>query len=329
MRFLKEKDMKKILSMDKVITSVERAFLELYNDTVINPKRPIIEIEEKNGSMLYMPCYLKENDALAIKIVSSYKHNPEQGLPTIIATVQLNDSATGQPLAYMEGNHLTAMRTGATSGVATKYLSRKDSQIAGVIGAGVQGRTQLWAICEVRPITQAFVYDIHRKKAETFAETMSKKLDIPIIPTNTAKQTVSKPDILSIATTATEPVLKGEWIQKATHINSVGWVGTSGRELDSQTIKLSKLIVDSKEAVLKESGDILIPLKKGIIEQDHIVAELGDIVANKEQADSLRDQTTLFKSVGLAIEDAITAKLAYKKAKKEDIGTTISIFNHK
>ncbi len=325
MLLLSRSDLEKLISMKEVIESVERAFLELYNGKAKVPLRTIIEVEKHNGFILYMPSYLEDSEALAVKVVSLYPENTKKGLPSVLASILLNDPKTGAPLALMEGTFITAMRTGAASGVATKYLARKDSKIAGIIGAGVQARTQLWAVCEVRNIEKALVYDINPKNAKKFAEEMSKKLGIEIKTVESAREATEKSDILIVATTAREPVVKGGWIREGTHINSVGWVGRDARELDSETVRKSKLVVDSKEGVLNESGDIIIPMKEGVIDEGHIHAELAEIVAGVKKGRENNREITLFKSVGLAIEDAITAKLAYEKALEHGVGTNVEL----
>ncbi|KPU62996.1 hypothetical protein EP1X_06460 [Thermococcus sp. EP1] len=325
MLLLTRNDLKKVLSMREAIDAVEKAFLEFYHEKAEVPLRTIIEIEKHNGFLLYMPSYLKESEALAIKVVSLYAQNPEKGLPSVLATILLNDPETGKPLALMEGTYITAMRTGAASGVATKYLARKDAKIVGIIGAGVQARTQLWAVCEVRDIKEALVYDLNENRAKSFAEEMSNKLGIEILTASNPKDVAKNVDILIVATTATRPVISGEWIQNGTHINSIGWMGKDARELDSETVKRSKLVVDSREGVLSESGDILIPIQEGIIDETHVYAELGEIVAGAKAGRKHEEEITLFKSVGLAIEDAITAKLAYEKALKLGVGTEVTL----
>ncbi|USG99155.1 hypothetical protein K1720_06285 [Thermococcus argininiproducens] len=325
MLLLSRNDLKKVLSMREAIDAVEKAFLEFYHERADVPLRTIIEIEKHNGFLLYMPSYLKESEALAIKVVSLYAQNPKKGLPSVLATILLNDPETGKPLALMEGTYITAMRTGAASGVATKYLARKDAKTVGIIGAGVQARTQLWAICEVREIEEALVYDLNENRAKAFAEEMSNKLGIEILTASNPKEVAKNVDILIVATTATRPVINGEWIQNGTHINSIGWMGKDARELDSGTVKRSKLVVDSREGVLSESGDILIPIQEGIIDETHVYAELGELVAGVKAGREHEEEITLFKSVGLAIEDAITAKLAYEKALKLGVGTEVTL----
>ncbi|MCD6143797.1 hypothetical protein [Thermococcus sp.] len=322
---LSRKDLEKILPMRDVIEAVEQAFRELYYKKAKVPLRTIIEIEKHNGFLLYMPSYLEDSNALAIKVVSLYPENPKKGLPSVLASVLVNDPKTGEPLALMEGTYITAMRTGAASGVATKYLARKDAKIVGIIGAGVQARTQLWAVSEVRDIEKALVYDVNKERAKVFAEEMAKKIGVEINVSLTAQEVAENADVLVVATTAKEPVIKGEWVKEGTHINSIGWVGKDARELDSETVRKSKLVVDSREGVLNESGDILIPIKEGVIDETHIYAELNEIVTGIKKGRENDNEITLFKSVGLAIEDAITAKLAYETALELRIGTKVEL----
>jgi len=322
---LNRQDLEKLLSMKEVIHYVERAFVEYERGLADVPLRTIINVGKHRGSALYMPCYLQKSDVLAMKVVTVYERNLEKGLPTIFALVLLNDSETGRPLALLEGSYITAMRTGATSGVATKYLARKDSKIVGVVGAGTQAKTQLWAVCEVREIEKAFVYDVRKPQAENYAKEMSKKLGISVMVVNNVEELARQSDIIITATTAKEPVLHGRWVDLGVHINSIGWMGKDARELDSELVRRSKLVVDSREAVLKESGDILIPIREGIISEDHIFAELGEIVAGKKPSRIYEREITLFKSVGLAITDTITAKLAYEKALEAKIGVDVNL----
>jgi len=312
--------------MRDMINAMENAFAELARGTVEVPLRPKIFLKKYKGAMLYMPAYLKEIDALSLKVVSVYEENIKLGLPTIFAIIILNDPKTGKPLALMEGGYITAMRTGAASGVATKYLARKDAKIVGIIGTGVQARTQLWAVCEVRNIERVYAYDIIEERAKEFAQEVSAKLNIEITVANSAKEAVENADIAILATTAKTPVIDGDWINPGTHINSIGWMGPDARELDSKTVKKSKIVVDSRESVLSESGDIIIPIKEGIITPDHIYAELGEIIIGKKQGRVSDDEITLWKSVGLAIQDAAAAKLAYERAIERGIGSEIELF---
>ena len=323
---LTKMDLEKVLAMKEVIEVVEGAFAQLTKGIVKMPLRAMIDVDKYKGFVLYMPAYLEGSDALAVKIVSLYEQNLEKyGLPTILATIQLNDPKTGMPLALMEGGYITAMRTGAASGVATKYLARENSRVVGIIGAGVQARMQLWAVREARNVEKVFVYDAVAGRARGYAEEMSKRLEVNIIPVSSAEKAVREADILITATTAKEPVLNGNWLQPGTHINAIGWMGRDARELDSNTVKGAKLVVDSKEAALAECGDILIPMREGVITKDHIYAELGEVLIGRKAGRVSNNEITLWKSVGLAIQDAATAKLAYQKAQEMSVGREIKL----
>jgi len=323
---LTKMDLEKVLGMREVMEVVEGAFAQLAKGTVKMPLRTIIGVDKYKGFIFYMPAYLEGSDALAVKIVSLYEENLEKySLPTIFATIQLNDPETGMPLALMEGGYITAIRTGAASGVATKYLARRSSRVVGIIGTGIQARTQLRAVREARNVEKVFVYDAVAGRARGYAEEMSERLGVNIIPVSSAEKAVKEADILIIATTAKEPVLNGNWLQPGTHINAIGWMGRDSRELDSNTVKRAKLVVDSKEAVLAESGDILIPIREGVITKDHIYAELGEILIGRKAGRVSDNEITLWKSVGLAIQDAATAKLAYQKAQEMNVGREIKL----
>lgn len=323
---LDRETLKSILTMKDTVEAVEEAFKYFGLSKVKMPMRPAIKVEEYNGLILYMPAYIGGMNALAVKVVSVYPDNPTKyGKPTVLGTVLLNDPETGDLLAIMEGGFITAMRTGAVSGVATKYLARNDSKVVGIFGAGIQARTQLMAVCEVRPIEEAKVYDIDKRAAKNYAEEMSKKLGVDVMVVGEAVDAVKGCDIIVTATTSKTPVFKGEWLRAGTHINGIGSHTPNARELDSTTIKRSKVIVDSYEACFNEAGDIIIPLNEGTITREHIYAELGEIVTGKKPGRTSDDEITLFKSVGLAIQDASTALKAFQIALKQSVGKTITL----
>lgn len=321
---LTKSDLEYALSMRETIAVIEEAFTELAQGMARVPPRSLINMQEQQGILLTMSAYLAKSKSLVVKAVSVFDQNPvKYGMPTVFAIVIFNDSSTGKPLAIMDGQFLTAMRTGAGSGVATKYLARSNSEIVGIIGAGVQSRTQLLAVCEVREVKKALIYDVIRQRSHEFAMEMSKKLGIDILQVDRAEKAVKGVDILITATTAKKPVINGVWIKPGTHINSIGWMGPDARELDTDTVRKSKLIVDSREAVLSESGDILIPIKEGAITKDHIYSELGEIVVGKKEGRTSEDEITLWKGVGIAIQDAAAAKLAYERAVDKKLGTQV------
>ncbi len=321
---LNREDLIKILQMSDCINAVEKAFAELANGTAVLPLR--IGIKPENGLCLYMPAYLKESQALACKVVSVYKDNPvKHNLPTTIGKVLLQNPETGEVKCIMDGGYLTAVRTGAASGVATKYLANEETnKIAGIFGAGVQAKMQLWAVCEVRKIEKALVYDLSEEAADKFVSEMSKKLNIDIIKVR-APEEVLTADIICTATSSTTPIFDGNKLKPGTHINGIGSHTPNARELDTVTIKKSLLVGDSTEACFNEAGDIIIPFKNGEITQSHFYAELGEIVTGKKKGRTNKEQITLFKSNGLAIQDAATAKLVYDKALEMGMGKEVEI----
>ena len=318
--------LEKILSMKDVIDAVEAAFKELEKGTAILPQRATITLTEKAGWIGVMPAYLGEMGSLSTKIVTVFERNREKNLPTIMATVILNDPETGSPLAIMEGTFITAMRTGAVCGVATKYLAREDSKTVGIFGAGVQARTQLLAACTVREIERAFVYDKIINRAEKFASEMSKILNIPI-EVREPESLVKESDIIVTATTAKTPVFDGSLVKEGTHLNVIGSFKPNVREVDEKVIKRAKIVVDQKSAALEEAGDLIIPIKKGIIKEDDIYAELGELVTGKKPGRTSDSEITLFKSVGLGIQDCAAAWLAYTRAKEKGIYKEINLLN--
>jgi alanine dehydrogenase len=321
---LSRNDVMKVLDMPDCIRVVENAFSELASGTAVLPLR--INITPPDGLSLYMPAYLKKMGALACKVVTVYKNNPSKhNMPTTIGKVLLQDPETGDVICIMDGGYLTAVRTGAASGVATVYLARKDrGQIAGIFGAGVQAKMQLWGVAVARELSKAYVYDKIDDSSIKFAKEMTEKLKIDVIKVDSPEK-ILEADIICAATSSPTPIFDGKKVRPGTHINGIGSHTPGARELDSEIIKRSKLIADSREACLKEAGDIMIPIKDGIINESHIWAELGEVITSKKPGRTSPEEITLFKSNGLAIQDVATAKLVYDKAKVAGIGVSAEI----
>ena len=321
---LTKEDVMKVLNMKDCINVVEQAFLEFNKGTAVLPLRTVIT--PPDGLSLYMPAYLKKMGALACKVVTVYKDNPKkQNLPTTIGKVLLQNPESGEVICIMDGGYLTAVRTGAASGVATKYLARDDeNQVVGIFGAGVQAQMQLVAMCEVHNIIKAIVYDLSEKAVNTFIKDLGEKLAIEIIQTKNADD-VLQSDIICTATSSPTPIFDGAKVKPGTHINGIGSHTPNARELDTKIVKRSKFIGDSKEACLKEAGDFIIPLNAGDIDESHFYADLGEIVAGDKQAGKSNSEITIFKSNGLAIQDAATAKLVYDKAMETGVGQNIDL----
>jgi len=324
---LSRKDLEAVMTMKETIEVVEHAFKELTMGTARMPTRVGLTVFDKAGWMGVMPAYLSGIGSLAAKIVAVFEDNPSKhNLPTVLATLTLNDASTGYPLAFMEGTYITAMRTGAAGGVAAKYLARKDAKTVGIFGTGVQARTQLLAVNEVRDVEKVYAFDILANQSRKFAEEMNKAIGADIKTVNSPEIVVKKSEIIVTATTSRTPVFDGKLLKQGTQINAIGSFRPDARELDDNAILRSKVVVDSKEAALAEAGDIVIPLKDNVINETHIYAEIGEIITGKKHGRISDDEITLFKSVGLGVQDAAAAHLAYKNAREAGVGFEAELF---
>ena len=306
---------------------MKRGYIALVNGNAEVPLRTRIPIPSQNAVNLFMPAYVqdKTGNALAVKIVSLYPNNPDLGLPFIQAAVLVLDPDTGKLVALLEGSSLTAIRTGAASGAATDLLSREDSRVAAIFGAGAQGRTQLEAICTVRDIEQVWLYDTDSTRVKSFIEEISGRSPIhaDLRIAESPYQAVSNADIICCATTATSPVFSDADLKLGVHINAIGSYTPNMQEIPSATIVRALVVVDSLSATLAETGDLLRPIQEGLIDQDHIYAELGEIAQGSKPGRANADQITCFKSVGLAVQDAMAAQLALQNSEKMGLGQTV------
>ena len=313
MLLLSEADVARVLTMREAIDAVEKAFGEYAKGAVLMPPRSTLMLDRFGGSVSLMPSYLEETGALATKIISIYPRNPEQGLPTTAAWIAVNDPMTGTLEALMDATYLTAVRTGAVTGVAARFLAPGNSRVATVIGCGVQGKTQAWAVAETCSLDVIRIFDISGERMGRFAEEMGPKLGVDIVAAESGEAAVRDADIVVTATSSREPVVQRRWLSDEVHVSAIGSFYPDYRELDTETIREAKVVVDSREAVLAEAGDLIIPLKEGAITKDHIYAELGDLVLGRREGRVEGDGLTVFKSVGLAIQDSSVASLVLKK----------------
>jgi alanine dehydrogenase len=319
---LSKKDVAALLTIDDAIQVVEEAFRQLALGHVTMPQRTVIRMAEHHGLHLGMPAYIGGTvNALALKVVTVYPENPaKRQLPTTIGVLMLNDPTSGAPLAVMDAGFMTAVRTGAVSGVATRYLARRTARRVGVFGAGVMAQWQLAAVCAVRKIEAAVVFDKDADRARSFAAEMADRLGMHVAPVTHPRQAIDGQDIVVIATSATEPVFDGNWLTPGQHVNAIGSHAPAARELDTPAIVRSRVFPDFAEACLAEAGDILIPMKEGAIGRDHLRADLGEVIAGLKPGRERDDEITLFKSVGLAIQDVATANFVYQRARARQVG---------
>jgi len=317
---LSRKDLRQLLVMSEVIEAVEKGFCEYKTGSCTIPVRMPVRIEKAEGLFLFMPAYLERENSFGTKIISVFPGNLSLGLSTLQAVYLLNDRTTGEFLALMDGILLTAMRTGATSAVATKYLSRENSETLGIIGTGAQAPFQAEAICKVRPIRKILAYDREQEIVENFSVIVSNSLQIPVEVMSTSREVVVESDILVTVTTSKVPVFDGRDLKPGIHINAVGAYTPEMRELDEVTVKRSKIVVDTYEGCMAEAGDLLIPMRDGRLSKESLYADLGEIVLGQKPGRIREDEMTLFESVGFALEDLVTARLAYERAKEKGMG---------
>ena len=311
--------------MTDAIDATKQAFIELDHNHASLPLRTPIEIPAENGLSLFMPAYLPELDQLGIKVASIFPNNSEKDIPAITGVVLLLDSKTGAPKALLDASYLTALRTGASSGVATDLLAKPDAKQLAIIGAGAQAKTQLSAVLAVRDITDIAIYSRSHQSRELFAGYIKEKYkDLQVTIADAIDSACHDADIICTATNSTEPLVYLDDIKDDCHINAIGSHNESMHEIDISVIKQAKVIVDQKHASLKEAGEIIRAIKAKLIEDDDLL-ELGYILNHQNHYIELKQQLTVFKSVGIAIQDLTVASKALELAEADDIGTMVSI----
>ena len=325
-KLLSKNDVMKVLTMNDTIEILEKAFKDLSNGNAVMPQRIPITTPDHNGLALFMPAYLKGMGALGAKVVTVYKDNlPKYNLPTILGTIILLDEKTGAPIALMDGGYLTAMRTGGVAGLATKFLARKDAKVHTLFGTGGMARTHAWAVDCVRNIEKLILFSLDPKeKQNAFKKSIQEIIRCEIILAENAEDAVSQADIVTLITSAKDPIIDGDWIKPGTHINGAGSHAPAMREIDSKTVVKSKVVCDSVDACKPEAGDFIIPVANGEWSWDKVHASLGDVITNKKAGRENDEEITLFKSVGLAIQDISTAFHVYQKAVELNVGMEFS-----
>ncbi len=318
-------EIEELITISEVINSVEEAFRAKGLGRVQMPPKSYIFFDKYGGDFRAMPAYLEELGAAGIKVVNAHPGNPEKhGLPNVMATILLLSPETGAPLAIMDGTLITNLRTGAAAAVATRYLAREDSKIVAMIGAGAQARTQLIALNEVFDITEVRVEDIVPGKAGQYARELEGRLGLDIKPVESTKEAMEGADVVVTVTPRRSPVVMNEWVEEGIHINAMGADAPGKQELDPKILRRAKVVVDDLEQAL-HSGEINVPLSKGLFGQDDIYADIGEIVAGKKPGRTSREEITVFDSTGLAIQDIATAWRVYQKARKEGRGMEVEL----
>jgi ornithine cyclodeaminase/alanine dehydrogenase len=300
------------ISMEEAIELMKLAFegFNALNSHI--PLRSLVDSPDGSITLFFKPAFDKRLDNFTIKLLAQNDDNPSVGLPAIAGVVLLLDSKSGQILSIMDGESITALRTGAISGLATQYLSRKESKTMALFGCGTQGRTQLEAVLSVRSIEKVYLFDTNRSAALKLMDDMVIGKSLYMEFTNDL-DVLCEADIISTATGSRKPLFKLDHLKPGVHINAIGSYKPDMNEIASEIIRVSTLFVDQREGCLSETGDILIPLNKGLIERDHIVGELAEVISHKVKGRINDQDLTVFKSVGIAIQDLFVANAVYEK----------------
>lgn len=324
MLVLNSKQVAQLLPMAECIELMADALGSLARGEVYQPLRTIVRPPEARGLLGLMPAYRSgEHGAFGLKAICVFPGNPALGKDAHQGTVMLFSQETGEPLALMNASAITAIRTAAASAVATRLLAREDANDLGIIGAGVQARTHLVALSSVRPIKRARLACRNIDHANELVREMQEKLSFPIEPVNSNEAAIRDSGIIVTATSANEPVLKREWIADGAHINAIGTHSPQSREIDTATMAAARVFTDRRESILNEAGDYVLAAQEGAITPDNIVAEIGELVIGTKPGRTSPTEITLFKSLGLAIEDVVCAEYLLRKATAENVGTQV------
>jgi ornithine cyclodeaminase/alanine dehydrogenase-like protein (mu-crystallin family) len=338
---LRESHIRELLAMRDLIPLMARTLGAFSTGGAVQPVRSTVPVDRHGAFLGVMPAYLTPSapgaaagdaadasdasEALGLKAVAVYPGNVEHHLPTHLATILLLDPATGALRAVLDGRLITEMRTAAVSAAATDRLARRDARVLAILGAGVQARSHLEAIREVRPPAEVHVWSRTPASAERFASEMRERFGVTVAVAASAERAVRGANVICTVTSSTTPVVEAAWLSPGTHLNAVGAARPDWRELATDAVRRARLFVDSRAGALSEAGDVVGPIREGAITDRHVVAEIGEVFAGRHAGRESDEEITLFKSLGMAVEDVATARFAYLRAQANGIGEEIRL----
>lgn len=301
-----EAEVRNLLPFSKAVDLAREAYVKLANREAANPERILLTVPG-GASMFFMPAHVSGQGTVSIKIARVNADNSARSLPTVMSDVLVYDSRSGVLLAEIPGESLTAVRTAASSAVATDVLARRDVKSLGLLGTGRQSEAHVPAIQQVRDISRVVVYSRNKGRREAFARQISRDCRVETLPADSPEEVVKESDVLVTATTSHTPLFKGELVKNGTHVSAIGASEPDSREVDTSLVKRSILVVDSRAQAISTYGDIIIPIRERAIEETHIRAELGELLAKKHSFSRDPNDITLFKAGGLSVLDAVAA----------------------
>ncbi len=317
MLILGREEVERLLPMGECIEVMAEALATLARGEALQPLRQAHWLPDRRGLLGVMPGALLDGEdgaVLGIKVITVFPGNHARGEESHLGSVLLFEAEMGKPLAILDAAGITEIRTAAVSALATRLLAREDAGDLALLGSGVQARSHLAALREVRPLRRVRVWSRHPESARRFAAEESARHGLPVEAVATARDAVEGADLVCTVTSAREPVLEGAWLAPGAHINAAGACTPMARELDTEAMLRARLFVDRREAALAEAGDLLIPLREGRLGEDHIAGELGDLLLGRIPGRRSPDEITLFESLGLAVEDVAAARHVWRKA---------------
>ncbi len=320
---LGEKDVRAMLSMDDLIPAMESALDRFSAGAVRQPLRTVVDIASRHAFFGVMPAFIDgAAPALGTKLVSVYHSNLARGLPSHLATILLFDPETGALQAVIDGRYITEARTAAASAASAKHLARAGARVLAVFGSGVQARSHIEAIVRVRPIEEVRIWGRDPSHVDRLIDEMT-AVPVRLVRAASGRDAARGADVIALVTASREPVLFREWVGDGTHICAVGACRPDQREMDTALVKAARVFVDSRAGALAEAGDVVIPLKEGAIDEAHIAGEIGDVCGGRVAGRRTDAEITVFKSLGMAVEDVAAAHLAFERASERGLGRGI------
>jgi alanine dehydrogenase len=320
MLLLSESDVRAVLPMHDLIETMHSALAELSAGRVQQPLRTVLDVGPQHAFFGVMPAFIPQSGALGTKLVTVFGSNVAIGLPSHLATILLLDSSTGALLSVMDGRYITEARTAAVSAVSVKLLAHPQASRLAIIGSGVQARSHLRAIACVRALTEVRIWSPNERSRAQFVEEMRHETTATLTAVSSARDAVDDADLIVLATASREPVVRSEWIAEGAHIAAVGACRPDQREMDTALVARARVFVDSRRGALAEAGDLVIPMNEGAFDATHIAGELGEVAGDAVAARTSHREITLFKSLGMAVEDVAAAHLAYQRARERGLG---------
>jgi ornithine cyclodeaminase/alanine dehydrogenase-like protein (mu-crystallin family) len=318
---LTEEHVKSVLPMSDLIAAMESALARFSAGDVQQPVRTVLTVGPQRAWWGLMPAYVTDPPTMGAKLVTVFGTNTERGLPTHLATIVLFDTDTGALQALMDGRFITEARTAAVSAVSARYLARPDAGTLAIIGSGVQARSHLEAYASVRHLRDVRVWSPHAVRRDRFVDEMQPHAGVPLRATGTAEDAVRGADLIVLATSSPTPVVEVSWIAPGSHIVSVGACRPDQREMSPDLVARGRLFIDSRAAALVESGDVVMGISEKRFGPDHLAGELGELVLGRVRGRQSADEITIFKSLGMAVEDVATADLVYRRAIERGVGS--------